>query len=80
MKRPGDDGYDFPCGDSHSRITQAYGLHGYSPPGPRFSNSYSGEVYRPTKEQVTKFKLELEEQIKICDMFLSSKDQSNDRP
>jgi hypothetical protein len=74
----GDWGYNFPCGDSHSRIDYAYGLTHHIPPGPRFSNRYSGEIYHPTREQVLKFRAELVAQKKICDLFLSAAETSGE--
>lgn len=72
MKSPGEDGYDFPCGDSHSCIDYVYG-------GPNgimknkkiyFGNHKSGSVYNKTHSEVLKFKKELEEQLILINLWL----------
>lgn len=67
MKRPGEDGYDFPCGDSHSKIDSIYKMGNEV----WFHNNNVGCLSRKIeRKEVEEFRNKLREELRLCDNWL----------
>jgi hypothetical protein len=74
MIRKGEDGWDFPCGDSHSRLDSVHGGPGGCMANGRiyFNNDNSGTIYHVTEEEVETLLKKLHKQIELVNLFITN--------